>query len=343
MPRVSNVTTSTGWYGNSGDYRSAKRGRPISLKDFMERTTKPPNANFYPRHTRHPRSAWVLSTKSWLWAGKSIVLYVNPKDVSWTFPRRETVEKTLAGTVRNAWRNSFRSNRYFDEPTLSVTFQSGSIIPSMGYTKTLQNDPFAINGPDQGDLGIPPGLLNWYDFLEMCNQSALSGPWENYHIIGYRSRAYPQILIQGYWDPEGLTMPETSDDGNQISWQARFIVYKTQPNIFQSSAMFGAYHDWVWNRGGWSEVRPEAPAQPDTQPGVDVRRIGTTSNAGAFAPIPDQNESTPEQQALLDAVFQRLDAVGGLGPIPRGQTQNTKTDSLGLPSSPTIRLPPRQF
>jgi hypothetical protein len=198
----------------------------------------------YPyRLSKHSRAAWIVSCKSWLGNGQYIPLFVNPSDVQWSIPRRGTVQKTAAGAVRNTWRNRFRRT-YFDEFTLNITFQSGNIMPSMAYVDrdmtNYQDLQDAYNFPH-----APPGLGNFYMFLELLDVGKLAGAYENYHIIIMHTRVFPVLRLEGWFTEEPVTFAESAQNANQINWTATFQVYRTYPRIQSATLMTQTYREFV--------------------------------------------------------------------------------------------------
>lgn len=210
----------------------------IVLEDIYLRPDLIDREVFPNRQSAHIRSPWILSTKWWLRQGIYISLYVNPLEASWSMPRRETMVKTKAGTVRNVWRNRYRKSSY-DEFTINFTFQAGNIMPGQPYGEFEDKDTRLANP------SVPNGLNNFYSFLEMIDQPALLGTEENRHIIYYRSRTFPRLYMEGFFAPEPITFSDSATNGNTIQWSHSFIVYKTSPKINKSSDMARVYQSWV--------------------------------------------------------------------------------------------------
>lgn len=209
------------------------------------------------RSSVHIRSPWIVSTKQWLRQGRFISLFVNPSETTWQMPRRETMVKTKAGLVRNVWRNRFRRS-YYDEFSINITFQAGNIMPGQPY------GPFESIETRMAVPSVPNGLGNFYDFLEMLDQTALIGAEENRHIIYYRSRIFPQMYMEGYFSPEPLSFTDSSVNGNTVQWTQTFNVYRTSPRINNADDMNRVYWSWVRERAAG-----EIFSQRDT---TEVRR-----------------------------------------------------------------------
>jgi hypothetical protein len=77
---------------------------------------------------------------------------------------------------------------------------------------------------------IPPGLLNYYEFLELLDERKILDTGSVNHVsIIASTPAFPQILIKGYFDPEGTSLTENAEDPNNFEWSAKFIVSSTYP------------------------------------------------------------------------------------------------------------------
>lgn len=74
------------------------------------------------------RQPWVLTCQKWIEESRYIIAAVNPKDVAWRMPQRSAVQKTRVGEILHIWKDKFRDT-FYDEPQLTITFQSGNIMP----------------------------------------------------------------------------------------------------------------------------------------------------------------------------------------------------------------------
>jgi hypothetical protein len=272
------------------------------------------NADMYPeRYATHPRSAWIVTCRNWLSRPESSVrfipLFVNPSDVNWSLPKRGTVVKTAAGAVRNTWRNRYR-NTYFDEFTLNVTFQSGNIMPSQGNVGANLSSIGGFSTATENP-GVPPGLLNFYRFLELTDQPKLLGSWENRHIIIYHSRIFPVLRLEGFFTEDPITWADTVNDGNKLSWTATFQVYKTFPKISVASLLERTYRTWVRE-----DVLAEAfPLhQLRTMELLEEARATLPKSSGNRPPATTL-ETRNEAARLIEEEFTRLEGLDTLGPI----------------------------
>lgn len=237
-------------------YESKRYGRSRKTlgdiaSDIYSRDDYADNQEFPYRPAKHNRNAWVVSCRSWLNGGKYIPLFVNPSDVQWSIPRRGTVQKTAAGTVRNTWRNRFR-NTYYDEFTLNITFQTGNLMPSNAYydkdLTTYKGLADAYAKPQ-----VPPGLYDFYRFLNLIDQPKLAGSYENRHVIIMKTRVFPSLRLEGFFTEEPITFAESDKDANLLNWTATFQVYRTSPNITSSRMLTGVYRQFI-REDGWAEA-----------------------------------------------------------------------------------------
>lgn len=224
-------------YGDTGrTLRQISEESFVNLNDLGQQK--------YPyRPARHHRKAWVVTCRNWLYRGIYIPLFVNPSDVQWSIPRRGTVQKTAAGTVRNTWRNRFRGT-YFDEFNLNITFQTGNIMPSNAYFDKELTTYDALKAAYERPQ-VPPGLYNFYRFLDLIDQPKLAGAYENRHIIIMYTRVFPTLRLEGFFTEEPITFAESDKDANQLNWTATFQVYRTFPKIQSSRLMTSMYREFV--------------------------------------------------------------------------------------------------
>lgn len=178
--------------------------------------------------TTIPRNAWVMSCQSWLDISSDarnpryLVLRCNPSEVQWRAPQRAQEQKTHNGTILHVWRDPVRRT-YFDELQLSINFQAGNIMPMETGTS---------------DLKIPPGLHNFYTFLELVDEQKIISTGDgfgqtNFVYIWYNSLIFPQITLAGLFTPEGPSWTDGSQDPANMTWSANFTVYHSYPEMKQ--------------------------------------------------------------------------------------------------------------
>jgi hypothetical protein len=186
---------------------------------------------------------------------KALFWVANPKSVSWQINQRGTEVKNKSGTVLHIWRDRTR-NSDFDDPKITMQFQSGNIMPNTGDATSFS----------QNQLGISGGLNNFYDYLKLVDRSKLTtdGKANLVHIF-YRSRIFPSLILTGFFDPQAVVQ-FTDDSQNPFqvsSWQATFTVYSTVPKIndakqlatiFSNDGLAGFYGEG--NRGTTNPIVP---------------------------------------------------------------------------------------
>lgn len=193
-----------------------------------------PNAGFQPGNVR---VGFVLTSDLWIQENRALQLHAGPKDVTWNFKLRASDVETKSGHARFAQNRRLEDGNeaYFAFPEANFNFQTGNIMP----IETFQNQ-----------VEIAHGLRDFYLFHELLNQPPIlpNGANEgshNYTWIFYTSLAYPQILLKGYFTPEGISMNDSSDQPSHFDWSSNFIVHEMSPNIFDSGEMETAYIDFM--------------------------------------------------------------------------------------------------
>lgn len=173
----------------------------------------------------------VITTESMAAQDRYLVFWSGPRNTSWSFPMRAAQQQTRAGTVYHSWRNSAR-NSFFDDPSVTFTFQSGNIMPVR----------VASSSGGRGTVALPPGLLDFYDFFDILNQpKILSDGRTNYVFIAYHSLVFPEVFMRGLFTPEGLSFQEDSQNPAEISWSATFKIKSTEPQFWNTSQLVAAW------------------------------------------------------------------------------------------------------
>jgi len=220
----------------------------------------------------HERTPTIITTREQLHYGGYIRCWCNPSEANWSMSRRESMQKTAAGMVRNTWRNRSRDT-YYDNFPVAFTFQAGNIMPSAPYN--FRDAGFGLlqrlRAAAQVPL-VPPGLNDFYKFLALTDSPALLGSQPNYHIVIYNSRVFPQLWMEGWFQPDGPSFTDSSQNGNTVTWTHTFLVVKTFPKLTTQSLMSGLYSDWVKNSGALGEALPSLQLQRQMA-GLDVADI----------------------------------------------------------------------
>lgn len=146
---------------------------------------------------------------------KAIKFRVNPSEVSWTMSQRSEEQKTKAGTVLHVWNDNERKT-YFDEPVLTLSLQSGNILP----IRNILNPSEPV---------IPEGLNNFYEFMALVDEvKVLDDGRANLCYIEYNSLIFPKIRLEGFFSPSGISFSDSSTNPAMVNnWTASFTVYRT--------------------------------------------------------------------------------------------------------------------
>ena len=226
------------------DYRTLK-GEQSSLSNM--RTSADLNAHRNPKSLRVTR--WQMgrdedlpmgtNTEALKKGGKFLTWWVNPSECQWKVGTRTTIEKVGGGAIHHEWpqtgmgTNSAFDHSRFDQPMLSLAFQSG-IVTVGGY-----NDIFSGNSNSSSP---PPGLANFFDFLRLLERSNITEDgYPNYINILYASPIFGDqgIWLQGFFDDGGVSWTDSAENPNQItSWGASFIVYNSSPPLSKLRSCF---------------------------------------------------------------------------------------------------------
>lgn len=227
---------------------------------------------YAPRGANFPRNPFILTCQQWIEQQRYIIASVNPSDVQWRLPQRAAAQKTRVGEIVHYWRDRFRGT-FYDEPQLSINFQSGNIMPirtlpfvSIGQRQqivrkaqrladgTLHEQEEVINlpllGPEDERVTVPPGLDNFYEFLQLVDeQKILESGDINYCYIIYNSRIFPNMTLAGLFTPEGASWTDSAGDPNQVNgWSATFTVYDSYPRLNDKSGLVRLFEDAGWGR-----------------------------------------------------------------------------------------------
>lgn len=179
------------------------------------------------------RIPFILTCQSWQARGRYIYFWANPSQIEFSFKLRGTTQEVKGGTISYQWRTNSSERGgldFYSEPRLSLTFQTGNCMP--------------VRTNSAGELiRIPPGLLDFYEFLELMNEPmALDDGSMNYRILFYNSAIFPNMILTGWMPPdEGFSIQETSESPNGTSWTSTFIVRKTSPDFKSAAALAYAF------------------------------------------------------------------------------------------------------
>lgn len=168
---------------------------------------------------------WIMSTTEWLLQKppKGLVWFANPSDASWSLNQRATITKHLTGTVMHVWPNNSRGT-FFDEPRVTLTLQTGNLLPVLN---------------DSGTWQVSGGIVNFYDFMQLFDAPKLTvgtstePPRTNLVNIQYHSNLFPSITLMGMFDPStGIKFTDSAQSPTSpTGWTVDFIVFDTVPKL----------------------------------------------------------------------------------------------------------------
>jgi len=158
------------------------------------------------------RQPFILTCQRWIQNGQYIIWHANPGEIQWQVPQRSAPQKVRVGEILHIWKDRFRGT-YYDEPRLTINFQSGNIMPIR--QKPLQPDnttrqtvstilpagekgttgpyiprfigeeeprlyqeafvevPGLRSDPSETEPMVPPGLDNFYAFLALVDEQKI--------------------------------------------------------------------------------------------------------------------------------------------------------------------------
>lgn len=180
------------------------------------------------------RNAFYITTEEWLQTNRLLTFWINPSETQWRIATRTSIEQIQGGAVHHEWRTTEVTGTQpdaskFDMPTISFAFQSGNIT---------------LTSYGENENQMPPGVDNFYDFLEVLNQPTMTKTGApNYVNIYYATHLFPEIYLQGYFSADGVQWTETADNPNMITgWGASFIVFSSNPPLTSSGALKERYN-----------------------------------------------------------------------------------------------------
>lgn len=172
----------------------------------------------------------------------AIILHINPSEVNITQGIRGAESKNKSGTVLYTWRDQKRKT-FFDEPVVQLTFHTGNILP-FTYIGQIASGGNQVQESDYQIQPIPRGLANFYRFLELIDdRKILPDGRPNFVYITHSSRKFPKLTLIGFFNPEGIQIPDTAEDPNQLTWQASFTCRFTSPHLSDSKELLQIYQN----------------------------------------------------------------------------------------------------
>lgn len=189
---------------------------------------------------RYAGTPFIITTESMAADGRYLVFWSSPSNTQWSFPMRGAEQQTRSGTVYHSWRNGSRDS-FFDEPSISFTFQAGNIMPVRVREGSL-SEPGSPNVKPPETVSLPGGLLDFYEFFEILNQpKILSDGRPNFVFISYHSLVFPEIFLRGFFTPEGLSFTDDSQNPANLTWTATFKVRSTEPPFWDSAQLVSSW------------------------------------------------------------------------------------------------------
>jgi hypothetical protein len=309
-------------------------GTPMTLGQYFQKLQAAPKS----RDFRQARTPWTISCESWLRSGDAINLWTNPVAVQWSLPRRGTSVKTAGGTIRSIWRNQHRRT-YYDEGEIIITFQAGNIMPVTGYLGSGFDFNNVKSVEDALAVGaIPPGLDNFYQFLALMDEPATLGASENHHVIVYRSRIFPKMLLKGFFkDDVPIAWGDRADDtGNTVEWTATFVIYESFPRFGSYSQLRDTYMSWISAEGA-TEALPMGGVTPADFSAYTAQKA--LSEADPVGPPPGQGQLQTGGGKTTTQPYPGEPTGTGTYPPPAGVDDAVK--AAGVPYGMTAEGTPR--
>jgi len=192
------------------------------------------------RGKKNERNAFLITTIEDLGVASAIEFWINPSECSWRVPLRTTIEAIQGGAVHHEWDATgigLQNPQKFDQPVINFTFQSGNIAP---YSWLDVSQP--ATDPSNG---IPKGLGNFYDFLNLLNKPNITAAGEpNYVAIHYKSLMMPSMMLYGFFTQEGVQWTDNAENPNGIStWGASFVVFSSYPSLYENGLLRDLYNE----------------------------------------------------------------------------------------------------
>ena len=257
-PKGDMVTTELGSRSSqlNGKASGIQPGASQARSSFRASLMRGPYANSLGKERR----GFVLTSDLWMSQNKALLLHAGPAEVAWTLGLRASTEDIKDGRAHymQSRSSSTRTGRtYFNLPTAAFTFQSGNILPipidAVFGTSGPSFNPATGEVVDKNTKTVgastPYGLQDFYYFMDLVNQDPLipSGPNEgahNYLWVFYTSRQFPQIVLKGFIEPDGISWADSAESPNGFTWSASMSVYESLPEMWDSGEMLSSYADF---------------------------------------------------------------------------------------------------
>jgi hypothetical protein len=202
------------------------------------------------------RKAFILTSDLWQRDGvdstskkrepAALLLHAGPSEAQWSVAIRASTEDTKGGRAHYMQSRPLGGPRqtYFNLPTVTFTFQTGNILP-IPLESVKQTSDTGQVVPVKG-VAVPYGLQDFYYFMQLINQPPImpSGQNEgkhNYLWVYYSSLQFPNIVLKGFIEPEGVSWSDTADAPNSFTWSATMAVYESSPDITNTELLIKDY------------------------------------------------------------------------------------------------------
>lgn len=228
---------------------------------------------------------------------KYILFWAGSQNTVWSFKQRGAQQQSRTGHIFHYWRDDKRET-FFDDPTVTFTFQSGNIMP------------LRITSTDSV-VALPPGLLDYYDFFYFLDEKKiLSDGRPNYINIIYHSLLYPAILLRGFFEPEtGFSITESADNPAQFTWSSTFRIRDSNPRFYNAEELKKA---WVSANTNYSTLLPAIETSADlTIPDFNEPNLIAQKNRDEVIFAILEAEAAAAEQARLNDQTSLVDLITG--------------------------------
>lgn len=210
------------------------------------------------------RVPFVFTCAEWMKTGRSIVMWVNPQDASFTIPIRESEEPTSDGFVINEFPGP--DGTTMGVPRVSFTCSTGNTMPKGGA------------GPVTPE-NLQPGLVNLYEFAELRTMRGLTTDGKPNMVYCYfNSRVYPSMLIIGRFAGQDLAIPNSAENPNEVSYSLEMVIAQTIPKLNNAADLIS-----VWRSAGQPGTDPMATVTPASATPSTAEGTASTAPAPAEA------------------------------------------------------------
>ena len=221
-------------------FKAAQKAPLIGAKIVGERMRKPYGGGLFTE-----RTGFVLTSDQWRQENKALALHAGPNAVDWSLALRASDEENKAGHARYAQARTFGhhgtgdNQTWFDFPKVSFTFQAGNMMPIQKFGN---------------EVGLPFGLRDFYAFFDLLNQppilakSGQDGSKEgahNYVWVFYTSLQLPQVVLRGYFEPDGVSWNDNAEDPTMLNWTASMVVHEMSPNLWEHDELVNSYKEFM--------------------------------------------------------------------------------------------------